>query len=311
MGGERMSNQNHRTLRLIGVPLDLGAGRRGVDMGPSALRIAGISGALESLGYRIEDAGNIAVPQREILPVGAPGLRYLEPIAEVCRALYAETTAALEADALPIALGGDHSLAVGSVAAAADHARASGDRMGLIWLDAHGDMNSAETSPSGNIHGMPLSCLLGEGAQDLTDIGTRSPSLDAGDVVLFGVRAVDSAEATVIRAAGIKTMTMRDLDSDGMQRVMEESLSHLAHCSRLHISFDVDFLDPGIAPGVGTRVRGGPNYREAHLAMEMLADTGRVASVDVVELNPCLDRENETASLAVELLESLFGKRIL
>jgi arginase len=306
-----MSERTDSVLRLIGVPLDLGAGRRGVDMGPSALRIAGITEALQSLGYRVEDAGNISVPQRETLPVGAEGLRYLDPISEVCRGLYDATVSALEAGALPITLGGDHSLAVGSVAAAADFARARGERLGLIWLDAHGDMNSAESSPSGNIHGMPLSCLLGDGADSLTGIGARRPAIDAGDVVLFGVRAVDRAEAALIRAAGIKTMTMRDLDSDGMQVVMAESLSHLAHCSRLHISFDVDFLDPGIAPGVGTRVRGGPNYREAHLAMELLADSGRVTSVDVVELNPCLDRENATARLAVELLESLFGKRIL
>ncbi len=306
-----MSERTDSVLRLIGVPLDLGAGRRGVDMGPSALRIAGIAEVLQGLGYCVEDAGNISVPQRETLPVGAEGLRYLDPIAEVCRGLYDATASALEAGALPITLGGDHSLAVGSVAAAADFARARGERMGLIWLDAHGDMNSAESSPSGNIHGMPLSCLLGDGADLLTAIGARRPAIDAEDVVLFGVRAIDRAEAALIRAAGIKTMTMRDLDSDGMQVVMEESLSHLAHCSRLHISFDVDFLDPGIAPGVGTRVRGGPNYREAHLAMELLADSGRVTSVDVVELNPCLDRENATARLAVELLESLFGKRIL
>jgi len=306
-----MSKRSDTTLQLIGVPLDLGAGRRGVDMGPSALRIAGIAESLEALGYCLVDTGNIAVPQRETLPVGAEGLRYLDPIAEVCRGLYTATTEALEAGALPITLGGDHSLAVGSVAAAADFARSRGERMGLIWLDAHGDMNSAVSSPSGNIHGMPLSCLLGDGAEPLVRIGKRRPALDAEDVVLLGVRAIDAAEASLIRASGVKTMTMRDLDGYGMQRVMEESLEHLGDCSRLHISFDVDFLDPGIAPGVGTRVRGGPNYREAHLAMELLADTGRVTSVDVVELNPCLDLENATASLAVELLESLFGKRIL
>ena len=184
-------------------------------------------------------------------------------------------------------------------------------RLGLIWLDAHGDMNSAESSPSGNIHGMPLACLLGNGPDSLCALGSRRPAVDAGDVVLFGVRAVDAPEVQLIRAAGIKTMTMRDLDSRGMQRVMEEALAHLDGCDRLHVSFDVDFLDPRIAPGVGTRVRGGPNYREAHLAMELLADTGKVSSVDVVELNPCLDRENATAALSVELLQSLFGKRIL
>ncbi|MBJ96133.1 MAG: arginase [Rickettsiales bacterium] len=298
-------------LRLIGVPLDLGAGRRGVDMGPSALRIAGITRTLEEMGYLVVDVGNIEVPQRETLEVGDRELRYLAPIAEVCESLYCATLEALEANSLPIALGGDHSLAVGSVAAAADFARSRGQRLGLIWLDAHGDMNSAVTSPSGNIHGMPLSCLLGDGAPQLANIAARQPALDPDDVVLLGVRAIDAAEASVIRAAGIKTMTMRDLDSVGMRQVVAESLEHLQDCAYLHISFDVDFLDPGIAPGVGTRVRGGPSYREAHLAMELLADSGRVRSVDVVEVNPCLDRENATAELAVELLASLFGKRIL
>ncbi len=299
------------TLRLIGVPLDLGAGRRGVDMGPSALRIAGVGEALAALGYHVEDAGNIDVAQRETLPIGDPSLRFLEPITEVCRQLYTDIGAALDDGVLPITLGGDHSLAVGSVAAAADYARRQGERMGLIWLDAHGDMNSAESSPSGNIHGMPLACLLGSGADALCNLGERSPALDARDIVLFGVRAVDAEEVVLIRAAGIKTMTMRDLDSRGMQQVMEEALACLSECTRLHVSFDVDFLDPGIAPGVGTRVRGGPNYREAHLAMELLADTGKVRSVDIVELNPCLDLENQTARLSVELLQSLFGKRIL
>jgi arginase len=306
-----MTETGNTTLRLIGVPLDLGAGRRGVDMGPSALRIAGLGEALEGLGYPVEDAGNVHVPQRETLVVGAADLRYLDPITQVCSALYDQVTLALRDGAVPVTLGGDHSLAVGSVAAAADAARAAGERLGLIWLDAHGDMNSGESSPSGNIHGMPLACLLGTGADSLCTIGARSPAIDAADVVLFGVRAVDPPEVKLIRASGIKVMTMRDLDSRGMQRVMEEALEHLGACERLHVSFDVDFLDPVIAPGVGTRVRGGPNYREAHLAMELLADTGRVSSVDVVELNPCLDHENATARLSVELLESLFGKRIL
>ena len=306
-----MSDQGMPPLRLIGVPLDLGAGRRGVDMGPSALRIAGITEGLSALGYTVEDAGNIEVPQRETLPIGAASLRYLDPITQVCSSLYQETMAALQEGVLPVTLGGDHSLAVGSVAAAADFARSRSGRLGLIWLDAHGDMNSAESSPSGNIHGMPLACLLGSGTDSLCTIGQRRPAVDAEDVVLFGVRAVDDEEVLLIRAAGIKTMTMRDLDSRGMQLVMQEALAHLEHCSHLHVSFDVDFLDPGIAPGVGTRVRGGPNYREAHLAMELLADSGKVKSVDVVELNPCLDRENATARLAVELLQSLFGKRIL
>ena len=299
-------------LQLIGVPIDLGAGRRGVDMGPSALRIAGLAETLRSLGYVVHDGGNVDVPQRETLTEGESNLRFLEPIEQVCRRLYEKTSDALRGGRLPLSLGGDHSLAMGSVAAVADHARGEGGRVGVVWLDAHGDMNSPETSPSGNIHGMPLGCLLGEGAAQLTHIAARVPAIDPGDVALVGIRAIDDSEATAIRASGVHTYTMRDIDSRGIQAVMLDSIATLAErCDRLHVSFDVDFLDPGIAPGVGTRVRGGPNYREAHLVMELLADTGLVGSVDVVELNPILDRENTSAELATELLASLFGKRIL
>lgn len=299
-------------LQLIGVPIDLGAGRRGVDMGPSALRIAGLAETLRSLGYVVHDGGNVDVPQRETLEEGAPDLRFLEPIAQVCRRLYDSTTAALTRGRIPVVLGGDHSVAMGSVAAVADHARAGGGRVGVIWLDAHGDMNSPRTSPSGNIHGMPLGCLLGNGADPLVHIGSRVPAVDPQDVALIGIRAIDGPEATAIRASGVHTYTMRDIDSLGIQKVILDSIAILGErCDRLHVSFDVDFLDPEIAPGVGTRVRGGPNYREAHLVMELLADTGLVCAVDVVELNPILDRENTSAELATELLASLFGKRIL
>jgi len=301
-----------RAIELIGVPIDLGAGRRGVDMGPSALRIANLTSVLEQLGHEVVDGGNLDVPQREVLSVGDEDLRYLEPITAVCRDLYTATRTALDAGRIPITLGGDHSVAMGSVAAAADHARAEGGRTGVIWLDAHGDMNSPATTPSGNIHGMPLGCLLGVGADPLTHIAERFPAIDPADVALIGIRAIDPPEAEVIKASGVHTWTMRDIDQLGLRAVMEQAITRLMErCDRLHVSFDVDYLDPTIAPGVGTRVRGGPNYREAHLTMEILADSEAVRSVDVVELNPILDRENMSARLAAELLASLFGKRIL
>jgi arginase len=300
-----------RRIRLLGVPLDLGAGRRGVDMGPSALRIAGIARELERLGCRVEDGGNVVVPQREEEDTGDATLRYLEPIVQVCRALYDRTLAAALDGRVPVVLGGDHSLAMGSVPAMAEAARRDGGRLGLVWLDAHGDMNTPATSPSGNIHGMPLACLLGSGAPALISIGGPGPAVSPEDVALIGVRAIDRQEAAAIRATGVQAWTMRDIDHDGMGATLTAALEALAHCDRIHVSFDVDFLDPRIAPGVGTRVRGGPDYREAHLVMEMLADSGKVGSVDVVELNPILDQENVTAELAVELVASLFGRAIL
>ncbi len=300
-------------IQLIGVPLDLGAGRRGVDMGPSALRIAGIAETLRDLGHEVDDAGNVAVPQRETIPVGDSALRYLGPIAQVCGDLYARTAEAIARGRYPLVLGGDHSLAVGSIAAAADAARADGERLGVIWLDAHGDMNTGQTSPSGNVHGMPLAALLGDGADALTSIGDVTPAVQPADVALIGIRAIDRREADAIREIGVNAFTMRDIDERGFPATIREAVSTLRGrgCSRLHVSFDVDFIDPSIAPGVGTRSRGGPTYRESHLVMELLADSGLVRSADVVEVNPCLDTENATAKLAVELVASLFGKRIL
>ena len=299
-------------LRLLGVPLDLGAGRRGVDMGPSALRIAGIAERLSALGRTVEDLGNISVPQRETIALGSTDQRYADAIGAVCQRVFDAVTAACDGGGVPVILGGDHSLAAGSVAALADVARADGGRLGVVWLDAHGDMNTPQTTGSGNVHGMPLACLLGDGPPSMTGFSKRSPALEAEDVALIGIRAIDDAEAASIRGTGVHAFTMRDVDERSIRNIIQEALDALLHrCDRLHVSFDVDFLDPSIAPGVGTRVRGGPNYREAHLVMEMLADTGLVRSVDVVELNPILDRENETAELSVELLESLFGKQIL
>lgn len=300
-----------RDIELIGVPLDLGAGRRGVDMGPSALRIAGIGAALEGLGHRVLDAGNIDVPQGEVEPLGEVQVRYLEPIAQVCERLFDRVRAAVEAQRIPLVLGGDHSLAIGSVSAVARAAREQGGRAGVVWLDAHGDMNTPGSTPSGNVHGMPLACLLGQGHPRLTGLG-GGPWLDPADVALIGVRAIDPEEAERIRATGVLVWTMRDVDVRGMAAVMHEAVDALAaRCDRLHVSFDVDFVDPSIAPGVGTRVRGGPTYRETHLAMEVLSDSALVGSADVVELNPILDRENTTGELAAEFVASLFGRRIL
>jgi arginase len=298
-------------IRLLGVPLDLGAGRRGVDMGPSALRIAGIARELAALGFAVEDGGNVHVPQREEEPTGDPHLRFLGPISQVCEDLYQRTLEAVQQGAMPVVLGGDHSLAMGSVPAVAAAAREAGERVGVVWLDAHGDMNTPSTSPSGNVHGMPLACVLGSGHPSLTGIGGPGASIEPGDVALIGVRAIDRQEAAAIRARGVRTWTMRDIDHHGIGAAVKAAVESLSHCDRLHISFDVDFLDPSIAPGVGTRVRGGPSYREAHLVMELLADSGKVRSADVVELNPILDRENTTGELAVELVASLFGRSIL
>ncbi len=281
-------------------------------MGPSALRIAHIGETLAALGHDVKDAGNIDVPQRETADEGAADLRFLGPITQVCRSLYAATRSAVERQRIPIVLGGDHSVAMGSVAAVADAARARGERLGLIWLDAHGDMNGPATTPSGNIHGMPLACLLGRGAEALTSIAEQIPAVEPTDVALVGIRAIDESESQHILASGVRVWTMRAIDEHGIRVVIGDAIEDLRRrCDVLHISFDVDFLDPVIAPGVGTRVRGGPNYREAHLCMELLADSGLVRSVDIVELNPILDRENASAELAVELLASLFGKRIL
>lgn len=301
-----------RPVQLIGAPMDLGAGRRGVDMGPSALRIAGVAEALRELGWSVHDGGNVPVPQRETLEPGDDRLRYAEPIAGVCADVALRTREAVEDGALPVVLGGDHSVALGSISGVVAGARQRGERVGVVWLDAHGDMNTERTSPSGNVHGMPLACLLGDGDDRLCPVGDQGPVLAASDVALIGLRAIDSEEARVIRASGVGVYTMRDLDERGLRAVVSEALAVLVRrCDRLHVSFDVDFVDPSIAPGVGTRVRGGPTYREAHLCMELLADTGLVGSLDVVELNPTLDCENRTAELSVDLIASLFGKQIL
>jgi arginase len=300
------------TVAVLGVPLDLGAGRRGVDMGPSAMRVAGLNARLEALGYRVEDLGNVAVEQPESSKVGPHNARYLKPIAATCRALAERVERAMRQGRFPMVLGGDHSVAVGTVNGVAAWHRRTGRRIGVIWLDAHTDMNTPETSPSGNVHGMPLACLVGSGPRELTHLRGVSPVLDPRNVVLVGIRDVDLTERPVVRESGVTVFTMRDIDERGMRAVMTDAITIASRgATGIHLSLDMDGIDPDEAPGVGTPVRGGLSYREAHLAMEMLCDSRLLCSMEMVEVNPVLDVANRTAQLAVELALSAMGKRIL
>lgn len=301
-----------RKVTLIGVPLDLGAGRRGVDMGPSAFRLADIHQTLRDLGYAVEDAGDIEVTVRETREPGDPRMKYLNEIRATCEALRDRVGRACEAGTTPVVLGGDHSIAMGTIAGVSRFHRARGQKVGLIWFDAHGDMNTPETSPSGNIHGMPLAVALGVGEPSLVGLAGEVPMVDGSRAAVVGLRDVDQAERTKIKASGIGAFTMRDIDERGMRAVMEEAIKRASSgTAGIHVSFDLDGMDPDLAPGVGTPSPGGFSYREAHLAMEMLADTGKVLSAELVEVNPILDRQNGTARLGVGLLGSLLGKRIL
>jgi arginase (EC 3.5.3.1) len=297
-----------RDVAIIGVPLDLGAGRRGVDMGPSAIRYAGLRERIAALGYRVRDLGNLAVPLAEQIepPDADEPLRYLQPIAGIVRDLAQQVRQVISGNTLPIILGGDHSLSIGSVAGVA-HNR----RVGVIWLDAHGDYNTPETTPSGNIHGMGLAVLTGRGHPMLTGLIGRTPVLRPGDAALVGVRNLDDGERELLRTSGVRVFTMHDIDRRGMAAVMEEAILHVsAGTIGFHLSFDLDVLDPHEAPGVGTPVLGGITYREAHLAMELVAASGRLISLDLVEVNPILDTRNMTALLAVEFALSALGKTI-
>jgi arginase len=297
-----------RDIAIIGVPLDLGAGRRGVDMGPSAIRYAGLRERIAALGYRVRDLGNLAVPLAEQIepPDADEPLRYLQPIAGIVRDLAQQVRQVISGNTLPIILGGDHSLSIGSVAGVA-HNR----RIGVIWLDAHGDYNTPETTPSGNIHGMGLAVLTGRGHPMLTGLIGRTPVLRPGDAALVGVRNLDDGERELLRTSGVRVFTMHDIDRRGMAAVMEEAILHVsAGTIGFHLSFDLDVLDPHEAPGVGTPVLGGITYREAHLAMELIAASGRLISLDLVEVNPILDTRNMTALLAVEFALSALGKTI-
>ncbi len=301
-----------KKIRVIGVPLDLGQSRRGVDMGPSAVRVAGLEARLEALGHDVEDGGNIPVAIAEQKKEGRANAKYLKEITETCTKHAELIVKTLEAGKIPLVLGGDHSVAAGTVAGVAEFERRKNEKIGLIWVDAHADMNTPETSPSGNVHGMPLAALVGLGPPELADIFGFSPKVAPENCVLVGARDIDAAEKENIRKAGIEVFTMRDIDERGMRAVMEEAL-RLAGRDTVgyHVSLDMDWIDPEDAPGVGTPVRGGATYREAHLAMEIIADHARMLSFEIVEVNPVIDEHNQTADLAVELAISAFGKKIL
>ena len=294
-----------RTIHILGVPMDLGQNRRGVDMGPSAVRYAHLQARLERLGHVVHDAGNVSAPNPEEHTVESPEGR-LRAVANVCRTVYNTACSwAAEGD-FAVFLGGDHSISIGSIAAAAQRGP-----VGLVWIDAHSDFNTPQTSPSGNIHGMPVAALVGEGAPPLLDIGTARPPLKPSEIVQIGIRDLDALERERLIGSGIHVFTMRHVDELGMAVVARQALDRLRHLSRIHVSLDMDSLDPDEAPGVGTPVPGGLTYREAHLLMEILGDSGRVTSLDIVEINPILDEINKTAELAVELAASLLGQRIL
>lgn len=300
------------TIAIIGAPMDLGAGRRGVDMGPSAIRVANIHSRIASLGYKVEDLGNVAVEQAESSPAGPKRARYLAQIAETCLRLAEKVERAAGQGKVPLVLGGDHSIATGSVSGMANHFHKRGEKIGVIWVDAHADMNTPQTSPSGNVHGMPLACLIGKGPKELTHLFGYAPKVDPRNIAIVGLRAVDDLEAPHVKKSGVRAFTMRDVDEKGLPRVIAEAIEIAsAGTAGIHLSFDMDSVDPDEAPGVGTPVRGGITYREAHLAMELVSDTARLVSLEVVEVNPVLDVANRTADLAVELMMSALGKRIL
>jgi arginase len=299
-------------IRIIGVPMDLGQSRRGVDMGPSALRVAGLQARIKQLGHTVEDIGNVSVKQAEEQHYGVKNAKYLNEIAETCRGVAEITERTLADGFLPIVLGGDHSIAVGSLTGVSSHFRKKGQRIGYIWLDAHGDMNTPETSPSGNVHGMPLASIIGYGATELVDLLDFKPKVEPRNVSLVGVRDLDSRERRLIKESGVHVFTMRDIDERGMREVMTEAIRIASDdTGGLAVSLDMDFVDPSDAPGVGTPVQGGVTYRESHYAMEMLADSDAMVSLEVVEINPVIDEHNMTALLGVELVLSGLGKKIL
>jgi arginase len=302
----------HSHIAIIGAPLDLGAGRRGVDMGPSAVRVANLNRRLAELGYEVEDLGNVPVVQPESEPEGQPQAKYLPQITDTCTRLAEMVEKALNQGKFPLVLGGDHSIAVGTVSGVSKYLRDRKGKLGMIWIDAHTDMNTPGTSPSGNVHGMPLACCIGAGPDELTRIFGYAPKIDPANVALVGIRSVDEQERINVQHSGVHVFTMRDIDERGLGRVVEEAIRIASSgTTGFHVSLDMDAVDPQEAPGVGTPVRGGITYREAHLAMETLNDTGRMLSMEVVEVNPVIDEVNRTAMLAVELVMSAMGKRIL
>jgi arginase len=301
-----------RPVHIYGVQLDLGGGRRGVDMGPSAVRIAGLGESLASLGCVVIDRGDLSAPIPETRVARDPKKRYIREIARVCQRLYQQVYHSLSSGGLPVVLGGDHSLAAGSVAASADYAAASKQDIGLLWIDAHGDMNTPETTVSGNVHGMPLAALLGSEPAELARIRQRVPQVRADRTVIIGLRDLDRLERDRIKSCGVHVFTMKDIDRHGIATVMKRALALAGKDTMgIHASFDVDVCDPTVAPGVGTPVRGGLDYREAHMVMEMIADSGRLMALDLVEVNPILDIQNQTAILGAGLIASATGMRIL
>jgi arginase len=299
-----------RPVSIIGAPTDIGASVIGARMGPEALRVAGIVEAVARYGCLVRDCGDVAGP---LNPQQGPveGFRHLHQVAEWNQKLHEAVYRELSEERLPLMIGGDHCLAIGSISAVARHCRERGEKLRILWLDAHADFNTSAITPSGNIHGMPVACLCGHGPAELTGIGGHVPAISPADIRQIGIRSVDEGEKRFLREQGVEVFDMRYIDEVGMRRTLELALEGLDDNTHLHVSFDVDFLDPEIAPGVGTTVRGGPTYREAQLCMEMIADTGRLGSLDIVELNPALDNRNMTAELAVDLVESLFGKSTL
>jgi len=301
----------NRRIKIIGVPIDLGFGRRGVDMGPSALRITGIADSLRGLDYSVEDIGDIKSPIPELCNLEDKNARYLPEIKDICIRLSNTVYTVLQEGAVPLSIGGDHSLAIGSIAGVSRFLREKSKKAGLIWFDAHGDMNTPESTNSGNIHGMPLAVSLGLGAKALTEIEAFSPKIESKNAVLIGVRNLDEREKGLIVNSGIKVYTMKEIDENGMSNIIRKAIDLAARdTDYIHLSFDMDVCDPSIAQGVGTPVKGGLNYREAHLAMEKIAESGMLASMDMVEINPILDYKNLTADLGAELILSAFGKRI-
>ena len=299
-----------KQVSIIGAPTDIGAGSRGASMGPEALRVANIVSVLQGQGLQVEDRGNLSGPPNPWLPPNG-GYRHLAEVVAWNQAVHAAVHAELALGRLPILLGGDHCLGIGSMSAVARHCRETGKKLRILWLDAHADFNTSTLTPSGNIHGMPVACLCGHGPKELIEIGGHVPAINPKWVKQIGIRSVDEGEKRFVHEMDLEVFDMRYIDEMGMRHAMELALATLDANTHLHVSFDVDFLDPDVAPGVGTTVRGGPTYREAQLCMEMIADTGRLASLDVMELNPALDVRNATAEVAVDLIESLFGKSTL
>jgi arginase len=299
-------------VRIIGVPMDLGQSRRGVDMGPSALRGAGLQAAIKKLGLTVEDIGNLEVKQPEEMPVGEKRAKYLQEIAETCLDIAKTVEKSLTESFLPVVLGGDHSIAAGVAAGVASFYRQQKKDIGYLWLDAHGDMNTPDSSPSGNVHGMPLAAIRGYGAPELVDLMGFNTKAEPGNIVIVGARDLDAQERKIVKKSGIHVFTMRDIDERGMRDVMSEALKYaMDDTAGVAVCLDLDFVDPADAPGVGTPVRGGVTYREAHLAMEMIADSEAMVSLEVVEINPILDEHNRTALLGVELVLSALGQKIL